>query len=61
MMTPRPSHESLQEMLEKRERLVEQLRRSEEAGDDQAAALLEYGIAECDGVIALITDTIDRQ
>jgi hypothetical protein len=48
-------------MLEKRERLVEQLRRSEEAGDDQAAALLEYGIAECDGLIALITDTLDRQ
>ncbi len=42
-------------ILQTRERLLARLRHSESVGDLDTAALLEYGIAEFDGVLALLT------
>jgi hypothetical protein len=53
-------HATLQELLARRERLLERLKLSTEAGDLEAVATLEYAIAECDGVIALITSISAR-
>jgi hypothetical protein len=41
-------------ILQTRERLLDKLQQSQEVGDVDTAALLEYGIAEFDGVIALL-------
>jgi hypothetical protein len=50
----------MQEIITTRERLLGKLRVSEQAGDADVAALLEYGIAEFDGVIALLTGMTER-
>ena len=55
------THTTLQELLERRERLLEQLTRAENVGDLDTAALLEFGITECDGLIALLTGNEPRQ
>jgi hypothetical protein len=46
-------HATLQDLLNTRERLLQQLKRAEELGDLEKAALLEFAIGECDGLIAL--------
>lgn len=45
----------MQKLVQTRDRLLDRLRRMEEAGDLDRAAVLEYGIDEFDGVIALLT------
>jgi hypothetical protein len=50
----------MQQILQTRQRLLDKLRQSEERGDLDTAALLEYGIAEFDGVIALLTSITRR-
>jgi hypothetical protein len=50
----------MQELITTRERLLGKLRVLEQAGDADVAALLEYGIAEFDGVIALLTGMTER-
>jgi hypothetical protein len=47
------SHPGLQELLERRERLVKRLQQALEAGDLETAAILEFSKQECDGLIAL--------
>jgi hypothetical protein len=50
----------MQELIRTRERLFGKQRALEQAGDVDVAALLEYGIAEFDGVIALLTGMTER-
>ena len=50
----------MQQILQSRERLLDKLRQIQEAGDLDTAAVLEYGIAEFDGVIALLTSMTRR-
>ncbi len=47
-------------ILHTRERLLDKLKQSQEAGDLDGAALLEYGIAEFDGVLALLSSLTKR-
>jgi hypothetical protein len=50
----------MQELLTTRDRLIGKLRVSEQSGDLDVAALLEYGLAEFDGVIALLMSMTER-
>lgn len=50
----------MQELLTTRDRLVGKLKVSEQSGDLDVAALLEYGLAEFDGVIALLMSMTER-
>jgi hypothetical protein len=47
-------------ILQTRERLLDRLSRYRQAGELDAAAVLEFGIAEFDGVIALLTHMTER-
>jgi hypothetical protein len=47
-------------ILQTRERLLDKLQQSREVGDLDTAALLEYGIAEFDGVIALLASMTEH-
>jgi hypothetical protein len=51
----------MQKILQTRERLLDKLRQTQEAGDLDTAAVLEYGIAEFEGVIALLTSMTRRR
>ena len=42
------------------EALVERLKQSVQAGDLETAAILEFGIQECDGLIELVTEVSGR-
>jgi hypothetical protein len=50
----------MKKILQTRERLLDQLKQSQEVGDVDTAAVLEYGIAEFDGVIALLSSLAKR-
>jgi hypothetical protein len=54
-------HATLQELLDTRERLLQRLKDAEEVGDLEKAAVLEFRIEECEGLIALLTAHEPRQ
>lgn len=47
-------------IIQSRQRLLDKLKQSQESGDLDTAALLEYGIAEFDGVLALLSSMTKR-
>jgi hypothetical protein len=57
-----PHHErcDMQELITTRDRLLGKLKASEQAGDFDVAAVLEFGLAEFDGVIALLMGMTER-
>jgi hypothetical protein len=50
----------MQELITTRDRLLGKLKASEQAGDFDVAAVLEFGLAEFDGVIALLMGMTER-
>jgi hypothetical protein len=50
----------MQTIFQTRERLLDRLKQIQEAGDLDTAAMLEYGISEFDGVIALLASLTRR-